>query len=389
MIPISRPKVGEREAAAAAEVVRSGWLTQGPRVAAFEAAFAAAVGAPHATAVTNCTAAIELVFRALGIGAGDEVITVSHSFVATANGIRLAGAEPVFADVDPITFNMDPASAEALVGPRTRAILVVHQIGMPADLAAFRRLADRHGLLLVEDAACAIGSEIEVDGRWRRIGSPLSHAACFSFHPRKVLTTGEGGMIATADAALDARLKTMRQHGMSISDAARHAASRVTIESYPISAGNVRMTDMQAAVGLVQLESLDEIVAERRRLAARYLAILAERLPDLKRPVEPRWARSNWQSFCIGLPEGAGQVETMQAMLEAGVATRRAVMAIHLEEPYRGARHAGLAATEHVSGTHVLLPMFNGLTPGEQDRVVDALAAALRPARVREAAACP
>ena len=196
----------------------SGWVTQGPEVAAFEREFAAYVGAPHACAVSNCTTALHLALLAVGVGPGDEVVTVSHSFIATANAIRYCGATPVFVDIEPETFNIDPALDRAgAIATATRAILCVHQLGMPCDLAAHRRAsADGRGLPVVEDAACAVGSEIRWDGRWERIGRPHGDVACFSFHPRKLLTTGDGGMITTADAEWDARFRLWRQHGMSV-----------------------------------------------------------------------------------------------------------------------------------------------------------------------------
>ena len=224
-IPIARPSLGEEEAAAARRAILSGWITQGPEVAAFEEEFAAYVGAAHACAVSSCTTALHLALHALGVGPGDEVITVSHSFIATANAIRYCGARPVFVDIDPRTYNIDPARIEAAITPRTRAIVPVHQIGLPCDMRAILEIAERHGLPVVEDAACAIGSELLVDRTWERIGRPHGSVACFSFHPRKVLTTGDGGMLTTSDPELDRKFRLLRQHGMSIPDTARHAAT--------------------------------------------------------------------------------------------------------------------------------------------------------------------
>lgn len=386
MIPITRPDLGEAEAEAARRVVGSGWLTQGEEVAAFERELAACVGAAHACAVSNCTTALHLALLGHGIGPGDEVVTVSHSFIATANAIRHCGAEPVFVDVLPDTFNMDPAELAAAISPRTRAILCVHQMGMPCDLAAIMMIAQAHGLPLIEDAACAIGSEIQLDGRWRTVGAGGGTTACFSFHPRKVITTGDGGMLTTSSDQLDCQFRLLRQHGMSISDKTRHESSRVLTESYPIVGYNYRLTDLQAAIGREQLRRLPDIVAHRRRLATGYAERLGD-LPGVRTPVEPEWARSNWQSYCIRLPAGTDQQQVMQSMLDHGVATKRGIMCIHREAPYRFAARRGLAHSEQARDECILLPLYPTMTDPEQDLVVDALRAALAVDRRRRAAA--
>jgi len=377
MIPVAKPLLGEAEAEAARNVLLSGWVTQGPEVAAFEREFGQAVGTPHACAVSNCTAALHLALLALGVGPGDEVVTVSHSFIATANAVRYCGAEPVFVDIDPATFNIDPAAMEAAIGLRTRAILCVHQMGMPCDLARILETAAAHALPVIEDAACATGSEILLGERWQRIGRPHGDVACFSFHPRKVVTTGDGGMLTTRDPDQDRVLHLWRQHGMSVPDTVRHAATTVVFESYPTLGYNYRMTDIQAAVGRRQLERLDVLIGRRRALAARYHALLAASVPDVVPPHEPAWARSNWQSYCVRLPPGADQGSVMQAMLERGVSTRRGIMCAHRERPYAGSPHRhSLAESERAQDGCIILPLYPQMSDGEQERVLDALAAA-------------
>lgn len=368
-VPFARPWFGGGEAQSVAEVIASGWLTQGPRVQEFERAFAERVGAPDAVATTSCTTALHLSLYASGVGPGDEVIVPSLSFIASANVVWQCGATPVFADIDPSTYNLDPAAVERAVTPQTKAIIPVHQVGLPADMDAFFELADRHRLLLVEDAACAIGAL----HRGRPIGS-LGPLSCFSFHPRKVITCGEGGMIAVHDPELAERLRRLRQHAMDQSALARHAASDVVIEHYPERGFNLRMTDLQAAVGLRQLDVLDTILAERRRLAERYSAALAS-IPWIGLPRDPDYAERTWQSYPIRVdPAGpVGAHELMRLLLADGVATRRGVMAIHLEGAY-AENTSELPHTEAAAREVVLLPLFPGLTEEAQDYVVDRLA---------------
>lgn len=353
------------------EVLRSGWVSQGPRVAEFEQRFAEYVGAAQGVAVSSCTTALHLALLAAGIKPGDEVLCPSLSFIATANSIAYTGATPVFVDIDRSTYNMDPASIECSITPRTRAILVVHQIGLPSPLAEICDVASSHGLIVIEDAACAIGSEY----KGRRIGLPHTSMACFSFHPRKILTTGEGGMITTADDKLAARLRKLRQHSMTVSDLARHSSSQVVMESYDEVGYNYRMTDLQAAIGLAQLERLDEMLAGRRRLASRYSQRLSQ-FEWLVPPQESADCRHNFQSYMVRLKSNAPitRDRLMQELLNRGVSTRRGVMAIHREPPYRHEKWNGrLPQTNLVADTTIILPLFHTMTEEEGDYVIECL----------------
>ena len=382
MLPIAKPTIGDAELEAVRRPLGSGWLTQGPEVAAFEREFAEFVGAAHACAVSNCTTALHLALRAAGVGAGDEVITVSHSFIATANAIRYCGAVPVFVDVRPDTYNIDPTKIAGAISSRTRAILVVHQLGMPCELDTILPLARRHGLVVIEDAACAAGSEVLWQGNWERIGGPHGDIACFSFHPRKVMTTGDGGMLTTSNPEFDRQFRMWRQHSMSVPDTTRHASRKVVFEEYNELGFNYRLTDLQAAIGRVQLQRLPDLVARRRELACRYHELLAS-IPDLQLPVEPEWARSNWQSYCVRLPAGCDQARVMQAMLDEGISTRRGVMSTHREpayqrEAWRAEHRNALITSEEISDDGLILPLFDQMTDQDQVRVATVLARAIQ-----------
>jgi len=389
-VPITKPSLGEEEARAPYESIKSGWVTQGPKVAAFEKAVAAYVGAKHGIATTSCTTGLHLALASLGIGPGDEVIVPSFTFIASANAILYTGATAVFADIDPRTYNVDPADVERKITKRTKAIMPVDQIGLACDIDAINDIATRHGLEVVEDAAPAIGESyypeasaargadrrtVRSEGhKGRKVGSN-AHQTVFSFHPRKVITTGEGGMITTDDDALADRARRLRAHAMSVSDLDRHTADRVIIEEYHELGFNYRMNDIQASVGIVQIRRLDELLRIRREKAARYGAELPG-VRGLEIPYVPPYAGHTYQSYCLRLT-GDCPLERevlMTNLLRRGIATRRGVMASHLEEIYlkRNGR-ASLPVTEEATRTTMLIPLYATMTDDEQSYVIDAL----------------
>jgi dTDP-4-amino-4,6-dideoxygalactose transaminase len=372
MIPITRPSVGEEEATAAAAAVMSGWLSQGPRVRDFEAAVAVYVGASRAIATTNCTTALHLALLGAGIGPGDEVICPSFTFIATANAILHAGAKPVFVDIDPRTYNIDAARIADALTPRTAAIMPVDQIGLAADIPAIWAIANSRGIPVIEDAAPSLGSSIGET----RVGS-MSDFTCFSFHPRKSITTGEGGMVTTNHEEAAERLARVRSHAASTSDLLRYQSGSIDIEEYRELGYNYRMTDIQAAIGLVQMSRLEEILAQRIRLAERYTAMLGGD-DRLEPPYVPSGVRHTFQSYCVRLCTTKPRAAIMAELAEKGIATRRGVMAIHLEPFYRSQMpDISLPVTERSTEQTLLLPLYAGMTEDDQDQVVETLTRAL------------
>jgi len=378
LIPVMKPWLGDAEARVAAEAVSSGWVAQGPRVAEFETEFATYIGAAHGVAVSSCTTALHLCLHMLGVGPGDEVVVPSYSFIATSNCARYVGAIPVFADVELEDGNISVRTVEPVLTERTRAVVVVDQGGMPADVKPLRHLCDGRGIALVEDAACAAGS------RYR--GAPAgarAALAAWSFHPRKLLTTGEGGMLTMSDPELAARARRLREHGMSVSAADRHQSRQPVIESYLEVGFNYRMTDIQAAVGLVQLGKLEEMVRRRRDLAAHYRAMLAD-VPGLRAVGDPPWGESNFQSFWVELDDRypLSRNALLAALAAEGVSARAGIMAAHRQPAYAGLPHGDLSVTERLTDNTLILPLFHTMTTREQETVVGVVrrAAGLRAA---------
>jgi len=369
-VPITKPSLTEEEARAPFESIRSGWVTQGPKVAEFERAVAAYTGAKHGIATTSCTTGLHLALASTGIGPGDEVICPSFTFIASANAILYTGATVVFCEVDPRTFNIDPEDAERRITKKTKAIMPVDQIGLACDIDAINDIGKRHGIDVVEDAAPAIGESY----KGRKVGSN-AHSTVFSFHPRKVITTGEGGMITTDDDALADRARKLRAHGMSVSDLDRHKADRVIIEEYRELGFNYRMTDIQASIGLVQLRRLDELLRLRRERADRYNRELPE-ITGIEIPYVPDYAEHTYQSYCLRLSKDCrlDREDLMTNLLRRGIATRRGVMASHLERTYTDRNGTvSLPVTEEATRTTMLIPLYATMTAEEQSHVIDSL----------------
>jgi perosamine synthetase len=367
-IAFARPFLGAAEERAVAEVVRSGWVVGGERLAELERRFAEQSGTSDAVGVSSWTTGAFLVLHAWGIGPGDEVVVPSLTFIATVNVIRHVGATPVFADVDALTFNVDPSDIARKINSRTRVLMPVDQLGLPCDIDATAELARRHGLRLLDDAACAFGSR----NHGRPVGS-LAEVTAFSLHARKVVTAGEGGIIVTNDRDFAERLRRLRHQGMSLSDHARHGMRPTVYEAYPEIGYNYRITDLQAAIALPQLDRLEDILMRRRNIARRYTEALTNH-PLLVAPHVPTGMEPNWQSYQVALrPEIAHRRdEIMDWLFDRGIPTRRGVMASHFEAPY-SEMNARLPVTEAVAKSTLQLPMHPGLTPDQQEYIVATL----------------
>ena len=375
-INVMQPFLGAEEIAAVSEVIQSGWVAQGPRVASFEKAFAEHQQADYAVAVSSCTTGLHLALVVAGVKAGDDVVLPSFSFIATANAAVYVGARPVFADVDPVTGTLSAATVSAALTPSTTAVIAVDQGGVPVDIDAIRAVCDPRGIVVVQDSACGSGSTY----KGRPVGA-VAEIAAWSFHPRKIITTGEGGMITTSRKDWADRARHLREHAMSVSAADRHASVLAPPEQYLVVGSNYRMTDLQAAVGLVQLERLDGVVERRREIAAGYAKAIDE-IGGLRLVADPEWGTTNFQSCWVEVgPEyGWDRDGLLTELATADISARRGIMAAHRQPAYADRDTGGLPlpATEHLTDNTLILPLFHQMSESEQARVIDVLRAGRR-----------
>lgn len=366
-IPFALPYLDDEEIEAVSEVIRSNWVSQGSQVIDFENRVAEYVGARFGIATNSCTSALHLSLVISGITSGEDVICPSFTCMATANAIQHVGANPVFVDIDPRTFNLDPESVKKSITPKTTAIMVVHQIGLAADMDELETIAADRGLIMIEDAATALGGEY----KGKRIGA-LGSPSCFSFHPRKVITSGEGGMITTDDEAFTERARVVRSHGASISDLERHYARGTIYASYPEVGYNYRMTDMQGAMGAVQVKKLPLILDRKREICGSYDRRLSE-IDEVECPFVPEGSVHSYQSYLIRFkPEfGIDRDSVLRQMAERGISCRHGIAPLH-KEPYYIERFGDmpLPVTEQISRDTMFLPVYPTMNEDEIDYVV-------------------
>ena len=379
-VPIARTSLLESEIQSVMEPLRSGWLVQGPKVREFEEKWSNFTGAKHSIAVTSCTTGLHLSLAALGVQPGNEVIVPAFTWISTANVVEHLGANVVFCDIDLDTFNIDINKLASLVTSKTKAILPVHLFGMAADVAPINAFAQAHKLWVVEDAACGFGSRYH----GQHVGT-LGHAGAFSFHPRKAITTGEGGMITTQDDDLAAKLRRLRDHGAAMSDLQRHLGARpYLLADHPEAGYNQRMTDLQAALGSAQMDRATDIIRERQRLAKRYDEAFAK-LSWLRTPVHLNGFEHGYQSYpCMFQPESIAQIDIarinekrnswMDQLQQAGISTRPATHAVHMltfyQEKYK-LKPEDFPNAYRANDCSISLPLFHGMTVAEQDYVIE------------------
>ena len=369
-VPITRPFFGPEEAAAVAMPLETGWIVQGPQVAEFERLFCELTGSPHSLATTSCTTALHLALAVLGLTSGDEVVVPAFTYVASANVVEQTGATTIFCDIDPATYNIDPESLERAISPRTKAIMPVHLFGLVADMPAVMEIAQRHGLAIVEDAACAVGSTL--DGRH---AGTFGDFGAFSFHARKPITTGEGGMLTLRDDRHLARTEALRSHGGLISDLERHLKGSFALPEHDEVGFNYRMTDFQGALGVVQMGRLAFILAERRRLAERYTEALGE-LTGLTPPAVPAGAVHTFQSYVVRIdPDTAAMARDALALelQTRGIATRQGTHAVHQLGYYRRRYNISpgdFPCAHDADATSLSLPLFPTMSAEEHDYVI-------------------
>jgi dTDP-4-amino-4,6-dideoxygalactose transaminase len=369
-IPLAKPWIGEEEIEAVAEVLRSGWIIQGPKVKEFEDQFARYQQTKYAVACNSCTAALHISLAAIGIKPGDEVIVPAFSFIASANVVLYQGAKPVFVDVNPSTYNIDPEKIEEKVTKKTRAIIPVHLFGQPADMEPISEIAEPHDIYVIEDAACAHGAEYHK----KRVGG-LGDAGCFSFHPRKPITTGEGGMITTNDEEIARKARAIRSHGMGLETWERTKDMKLNLPSFSILGYNYRMTDISAAIGLIQMKRIDDAIERRIKVAKRFNEAITK-IDGIKPPKVIEGVRHVYQSYVCKVDLNKhSRDDIILGLSKRGIAAQIGTQAIHLEPLYRqyGYKKGDFPGCEDAFFTTLSLPIFAEITDEQIDQVIDVI----------------